>query len=54
LYAKNEGHGARITEGYLGALILAEGDGVAIGDDGSLEHWLKTERLKPGVNRNGR
>jgi hypothetical protein len=54
LYAKKEGHGARITEGFVGALVLAEGDGVAIGDDGSLEHWLKTERLKPGVNRNGR
>jgi hypothetical protein len=54
LYAKKEFHGAHITEGFFGALVLAEGDGVAVGDDGSLEHWLKTERLKPGVNRSGR
>jgi len=45
LYAKNEGHGARIAEGYVGALVLAEGDGVAIGDDGTLEHPLKSARL---------
>jgi len=35
----------------VGALILAEGDGVAIGDDGSLEHWLKTERLADDAER---
>ena len=45
LYAKNEGHGARITEGFVGALVLAEGDGVAVGDDGSLKHPLKSARL---------
>ena len=28
----------------LGALVVDEGDGVAIGDDRSLELWLKTER----------
>lgn len=54
LYAKNEGHGARIAEGYVGALVLAEGDGVAIPDDGSLEHWLKTERLASGDERSSR
>ena len=54
LYAKKEGHGARITEGFVGALVLAEGDGVAIGDDGSLKHWLKTERLASGEERSGR
>lgn len=46
LYVKNEGHGARLAEGYVGALVLAAGDGVAIGDDGSLEHPLKTARLE--------
>ena len=30
----------------MGALVLADGDGVAIGDDGSLEHPLKKARLK--------
>jgi hypothetical protein len=45
-YATSEHHGARITEGFAGALVLAEGDGVAIGDDGSMEHWLKTERIR--------
>ena len=54
LYAKNAGHGARITEGFVGALVLADGDGVAIGDDGSLEHWLKTDRLAETGDRSGR
>jgi hypothetical protein len=29
----------------VGALIVDEGDGVAIGDDGSLEYRLKAARL---------
>jgi hypothetical protein len=52
LYVKNEGHGGRIAEGYVGALILAEGDGVAIPDDGSLKHPLKKARLKAVKERN--
>ena len=46
LYVKNEGHGGRIAEGYVGALVLSEGGGVAIGDDGSLKHPLKAARLE--------
>ena len=52
LYVNNEGHGGRIAEGYVGALILAEGDGVAIPDDGSLKHPLKKARLKAVKERN--
>jgi hypothetical protein len=52
LYVKNEGHGGRIAEGFVGALILAEGDGVAIPDDGSLKHPLKKAHLKAVKERN--
>jgi hypothetical protein len=54
LYVKNEGHGGRIAEGYVGALVLAEGGGVAIGDDGSLTHPLKAARLKLEEVRNAK
>ena len=54
LYVKNEGHGGRIAEGYVGALVLAEGGGVAIGDDGSLKHPLKSARLKLEKARNAK
>ena len=54
LYVKNEGHGGRIAEGYVGVLVLAEGGGVAIGDDGSLKHPLKTARLKLEKVRNAK
>lgn len=52
LYAKNEGHGGRIAEGYVGALILSEGGGVAVPDDGSLKHPLKEARIKAVKERN--
>lgn len=54
LYVKNEGHGGRIAGGFVGALILAEGDGVAIGDEGSLKHPLKTARLTAEKERNAK
>ena len=54
LYVKNEGHGGRIAEGCVGALILSEGGGVAIPDDGSLKHPLKKARLKAVKERNAK
>ena len=43
IYVRNQGHGGRLAEGYVGVLVRL--DGTAIADDGSLEHPLKSARF---------